>query len=140
MLEISGTQRPEKTESGAEIPALDDHDPPIDLVCLGRQCQGDPGLEEELLGLFRRLAAADAARLSDPRIRLAGKADIAHKLRGSAVTVGARRVARAAEAVEALANGAAGGSEEESTAVSLAIAELQAAVAEAVAMIERLGR
>jgi HPt (histidine-containing phosphotransfer) domain-containing protein len=137
MLEISGTQRPEKTESGAEIPALDDHDPPIDLVCLGRQCQGDPGLEEELLGLFRRLAAA---RLSDPRIRLARKGDIAHKLRGSALTVGARRVARAAEAVEALANGAAGGSEEESAAVSLAIAELQAAVAEAVAMIERLGR
>ena len=140
MPESSGTQSPQKTVSGVEISPPDDHDPPIDLVCLGRQCQGDSALEEELLGLFRRLAGADALRLADPRMGLAGKAGIAHKLRGSALTIGARRVARAADAVEAVARASAVDSEEQSAAVSLAIAEVQAAVAEAIAMIERLGR
>jgi hypothetical protein len=59
-------------------------DPPIDLVHLARQCQGDQDLEEELLGLFRAQARALAAQLSEPStMSLELNANIAHKLRGS---------------------------------------------------------
>jgi HPt (histidine-containing phosphotransfer) domain-containing protein len=123
-----------------EIPALSDHDPPIDLVHLARQSQGDPGLEQELLGLFAPLARSLALQLSDPQMRLELKANIAHKLRGSALAIGARRVAHAAEAIEATARsaGGEGPGEAETRAAALAIAGLQAAVAEAIAQIERL--
>ncbi len=87
---------PDEALSRPGSPTFDE--PPIDLVHLSRQCQGDQSLGEELLGLFRRLAGAEAARLSDPKFAL--KAEVAHKLRGSALAIGAGRVARAAEAVE----------------------------------------
>ena len=139
MLKNSGVNRPAGTVSAGESPVVGDHDPPIDLVHLARQCQGDAGLEAELLGLFRRLAGAEAARLSDPDMGLEQKGDIAHKLRGSALTIGAGRVARAAQAIEALAGPSDGEpSSGRTEAASLAIRTLQAAVAEAIGEIERL--
>lgn len=139
MLNNSGVNRPAPTASGGESPVVGDHDPPIDLVHLARQCQGDPGLEIELLGLFRRHAGAQAKLLSDPDVPLAQKGAIAHKLRGSALTIGAGRVARAAQAIETLAGPSGGGRPREQTeAVSLAIEAAQAAVAEAIARIDRL--
>ncbi len=117
-------------------------DPALDLVHLSRQCQGDPELENELLGLFRlqlRGLSAQLATLATSTPEL--KAKIAHKLRGSALAVGAGRVARAAKAIEerALAArypGRADGPQLE--AVSQAIAALEAAVAEVVSEIARI--
>ena len=79
-------------------------DPPVDLVHLARQCLGDCELEDELLRLFRLQAQTLTAQLSDPsHLSLESKAKIAHKLRGSALAVGARRVAGAALRIEELA-------------------------------------
>jgi hypothetical protein len=110
--------------------------PPLDLVHLARQCLGDHALEAELLGLFRLQARALTAQLSDPSLLfLEPKAKIAHTLRGSALAVGAWRVARAARRIEELAS--AGGHQD--SAEAGAIAALQSAVAEALAEIERIG-
>ena len=138
-----GTSAPQKPRRAGNPRLLGDHDPPIDLVHLARQCQGDPGLEEELLGLFRRQLARRWPR--NCPIRECGselKANIAHKLRGSALAVGAGRVARAAEAIEAMARPAGGG---DAPRTRKAVrwrsgAALQAAVAEAIAQIDRLRR
>ncbi len=110
-------------------------DPPLDLVHLARQCLGDQDLETELLGLFRLQAPALMAQLSDsPVLSLQFKARIAHTLRGSALAVGASRVASAAWRIEELASiGGGQGSDE-----TRAVAELQSSVAEAVAEIERI--
>ena len=137
MLEHIETADP--TESGSRQTVNSD-DPPIDLVHLSRQCQGDPRLEEELLGLFRVQARALAAQLSDPRLRFALMAKLAHKLCGSALAIGAGRVARAARTIERLGLTASGlaTSDERHEAASLAVAALQAAVDEAVTEIQRL--
>jgi HPt (histidine-containing phosphotransfer) domain-containing protein len=137
MLENAWAESPADTASPWESPALGD--PPIDLVHLARQCQGDPGLEEELLGLFRALAGSLAAQISDPRVGLELKAGAAHKLRGAALAVGARQVACAAGTIEDMARGAAGGDQDKNqTRASLAITALQATVTAAVAQIDRL--
>jgi HPt (histidine-containing phosphotransfer) domain-containing protein len=114
--------------------------PPIDLVHLSRQCQGDPGLEEELLALFRVQARALAAQLSDPQLRFDLMAKLAHKLCGSALAIGAGRVTRAARTLERLGLTAScrATSDERHEAAPAAVAALQAAVDEAVAEIERL--
>ena len=113
-------------------------DPALDLVHLSRQCQGDPKLEAELLGLFRLQLQGLSAQLSDLATTPELKARIAHRLRGSALAVGAGRVARAAKAIEEKALAAreparADGPQLE--AVSQAVAALEAAVAEVVAEI-----
>jgi HPt (histidine-containing phosphotransfer) domain-containing protein len=110
-------------------------DPPLDLVHLARQCLGDADLETELLGLFRLQAPALTAQLSgSPPLSSDAKAKIAHALRGSALAVGAGRVASAAWRIEELAS--AGG--DQSSADALAIAALLSAVDEAVAEIDRI--
>jgi chemotaxis protein histidine kinase CheA len=110
-------------------------DPPLDLVHLARQCLGDRELEAELLGLFRVQAPALTAQLSGPpHLSLEAKGRIAHTLRGSALAVGAGRVASAAWRIEELASAAG----VQRSAVAVAIAELQAAVAEALTEIDRI--
>jgi HPt (histidine-containing phosphotransfer) domain-containing protein len=116
-------------------------DPPLDLVHLARQCQGDCELENELLGLFllqlRDLAAQLSGVLS---ASLDSKAKIAHKLRGSALAVGARRVASAARRIEECVSAARNHvptNAEDLAAVTQAIAALDPAVSEVVAEIER---
>jgi HPt (histidine-containing phosphotransfer) domain-containing protein len=112
-----------------------DFDPPIDLVHLARQCLGDAELEVELLGLFRLQARALTAELThSPALPLESKAKIAHKLRGSALAVGARRVAGAAGRIEELALSAG----DPHCSEADVIAALLSAVAEAVAEIERI--
>jgi HPt (histidine-containing phosphotransfer) domain-containing protein len=109
--------------------------PPLDLVHLARQCLGDQTLEAELLGLFRRQAPALTDQLSgEPLLSSALKAKIAHTLRGSALAVGARRVASAAWRIEELASAAV----DQSPAEARAIAELRSAVAEALEEIDRI--
>ena len=74
---------------------------PLDLVFLARQTAGDRALEVELLGLFDRQAASIAERLAAPDDENQdARADLAHKLKGSARAVGANGVARAAEHYE----------------------------------------
>ena len=120
---------------GPTLESSADLDPPLDLVHLARQCLGDAALEAELLGLFRLQGRALAAELShSPPLSLESKAKIAHRLRGSALAVGARRVAGAAGLLEelALSTGDRRSLEAEATAA------LVFAVAEAVAEIDRI--
>src|ERR1700728_731043 len=103
----SGASRLAETGSNRDESTVGGFDPPLDLVHLARQCLGDHELEAELLGLFRLHARALTAQLSDSRLlSLESKAKIAHTLRGSALAVGARRVANAAWRIEGLASGA----------------------------------
>jgi HPt (histidine-containing phosphotransfer) domain-containing protein len=74
---------------------------PVDLVYLARQTAGDRALEVALLGLFDRQAAKIAERLAAPEDENQdARADLAHKLKGSARAVGANGVAAAAEHYE----------------------------------------
>lgn len=108
---------------------------PLDLVHLARQCLGDRDLETELLGLFRLQAPALTAQLSgSPPLSLDAKARIAHTLRGSALALGAGRVAHAASRIEELAS--AGG--DQSSAEADAVAALLLALDEAIAEIDRI--
>jgi HPt (histidine-containing phosphotransfer) domain-containing protein len=117
------------------IESSSDFDPPIDLVHLSRQCLGDPELEAELLAMFRLQARSSRAELSNSApLSVESKAKIAHRLRGSALAVGARRVARAAGRIEelALASG------DQRAAEADATASLLSTVAEALAEIDRI--
>lgn len=70
----------------------------IDLGHLARMTLGERSLEREVLELFGRQAEILLPRIAAGSPTLAAAA--AHTLKGSAVGIGAWRVARAAEAVE----------------------------------------
>ncbi len=76
--------------------------PVLDLVHLSRQTFGDHALEVELLTLFERQAAHLAVRLGDPRRPgdSTARLELAHMLKGSAMSVGAFAVAATAQAYE----------------------------------------
>lgn len=103
----------------------------LDRDHLARMTFGDRGLEREVLQLFDRQSELllDRMRASEP----AAIATLAHTLRGSAVGIGAARVARAAAEAELVAQAKPGES-------SRAIAELAQAVEEARAEISVLIR
>lgn len=110
---------------------------PIDLVHLSRQSLGDGALEIELLTLFERQAEQIADRLAVPRGNgeRRWRHDLAHRLKGSALAVGAMTVAAAAQTYEDALYGAA-----ESSVVT-ACEALLAAVAQArSAVLELLGQ
>jgi HPt (histidine-containing phosphotransfer) domain-containing protein len=135
MLESSAASKRVEFGSNRDTSAACGFDPPVDLVHLARQCLGDHELEAELLGLFRLQAAALTAQLADQSLlSLESKAKVAHKLRGSALSVGAGRVARAALRIEELAAADAGQGLDEAGG----IAALLFAVTEAVAEIDRI--
>ncbi len=119
-----------------------DSDPPVDLVHLARHCLGDRELEEELLRLFRLQAQALTAQLSDPsQLSLESKAKVAHKLRGSALAVGARRVAGAALRIEELASASGDRPRldiDDRVAEAGALLALLFAVTQAIAEIDRI--
>ena len=111
-----------------------EHEPVIDLVHLSRQTFSDQALEVELLDLFDRQSARIVAQLreagaGDGKIR----GDLAHMLRGSALAVGAGRVARMAQIYETRCAAAARG-----PAATAALEALAGAVAEARATIAQL--
>jgi len=87
---------------GAAAPASAAGEPPIDLVHLARQTDGDSALQQELLALFDKQSASLLAQSSDRSAERRRRADAAHQLKGSALAVGAGAVARAAAAVEEL--------------------------------------
>jgi len=74
--------------------------PAVDLVHLARQTDGDSDLEAELLAMFDSQTVKLMARLRQGEGGARALADVAHRLRGSALAIGAHRVASAAEAVE----------------------------------------
>ena len=125
------------TGSGAETQG----DRLVDLAHLSRQCMGDEDLEAEILSQFRTQSLALAALLrTDNLLAFAAQADIAHRLRGSALAAGAPAVVSAAEAVEACGRAGAGGSGSANRIVEMsqAIATLSEAVVRTAAEIDRL--
>jgi HPt (histidine-containing phosphotransfer) domain-containing protein len=88
-----------RTIDSKDAPSIAPGDRPIDLVHLARTTMGDRSLEREVLQLFDRQAIQLIARMraSAP----GGLVMLAHTLKGSARGIGAWRVARAAEALEA---------------------------------------
>ncbi len=109
----------------SQLPVLDDC--PIDLQHLRQSTFGDSSLEREVLGLF----AGQAARLIEVLSSLPPEAGaLTHTLKGSAGAIGASRVAAAALAVE--------GAIRDGRPPAPALAELNAAVAEACSAIEAM--
>ena len=104
-------------------PASDDV--ALDLEHLTRMTLGDRSLEREVLALFSRQADMLLQRMDvrNPAVAVA----CAHTLKGSALGIGAHRVARSAAAIERadLAGLAAA-----IAALSMAVAEAKAAVAD----------
>ena len=72
----------------------------FDLSHLAAQTGGDHALQREILTLFVRQSQEILVLLQDDAGRPPVSADLAHKLKGSARTVGAFVLADAAEAVE----------------------------------------
>lgn len=94
----------EPTMTAAAIEATDTtgagrRSAPIDLVHLARQTFGSSELEREILGLFVAQTKGLVARIAaaDPKERAA----LVHRLKGSARGVGAVRMARLTDALEA---------------------------------------
>lgn len=111
-------------------------EPPIDLVRLARNCMGDAALETELLALFSLQAVKIAGDLSGkPVMSAEAVGRIGHTICGSALAVGAGRVAEAALRFE---EAGAGSSPAEGTQLAQAAAALEAALGEAVAEIKRI--
>jgi HPt (histidine-containing phosphotransfer) domain-containing protein len=117
-----------------DLAAEDAGEPAIDLVHLARQTDGDAALELELLALFDRQSGILLTELSVEGSARRGRADTAHKLRGSALAIGAGRVASAAQTLETLLNSDRSSPHE----CERALDGLAAAVAEARATIAEL--
>lgn len=101
--------------------------PAIDRGHLARMTFGDRKLEREVLQLFDRQADLLLARMRDREP--AAVATLAHTLKGSACSIGAAGVMRAAAAVELAAD---------TPERDLAIGQLAAAIEEARATIAEL--
>jgi HPt (histidine-containing phosphotransfer) domain-containing protein len=113
--------RPFAPSGGAE--------PAIDLVHLSRATDGDESLEAELMAMFDRQSEKLVVRVKMTDLPRRARADVAHRLRGSALAIGAFAVARAAEAVEATLEGE-GEAQAEISALAAAVAVARAAIAE----------
>jgi len=115
-----------------DLAAEDAGEPAIDHVHLARQTDGDAALEVELLALFDRQSGSLLAELSVEGSARRRRADVAHKLRGSALAIGAGRVAGAAQTLETLLNSDRSSPHECERALdglAAAVAEARAAIA-----------
>lgn len=109
----------------------------LDLVHLSRQTEGDAVLERELLEMFRQrsseLVCRMQAMIREPEPQMRPIRDLAHQLKGSALAIGAFRLAAAAESVENACDPARSG---QKTAKTGAIEALAAELATALTAIE----
>lgn len=99
---------------------------PVDLEHLARQTMGDKALELEVLQMFARQARESMKEIA--AAEGAARAAVAHRLKGSAQSVGATVVARAAAALE------------DDPADAIALSAVTAAVVEAENFILKLCR
>jgi HPt (histidine-containing phosphotransfer) domain-containing protein len=106
-----------------------DHERAIDLVHLARQTDGDDALEAELLVMFDRQAEKLVERVKMEELSRRARADIAHRLKGSALAIGAFAVARAAGGLEEAFDRDAGEPEAEITTLVKAVAAARSAIA-----------
>ena len=74
----------------------------IDFDYLERQCMGDEALAEELLSLFSSQARLLSGEMTQTALSPADLADLAHRLKGSALAIGAACVAGEAARLETL--------------------------------------
>ena len=112
-----------------DFPQPDGAEPAIDLVHLPRATDGDESLEAELLAMFDRQSEKLIERVKCDDLARRARADIAHRLRGSALAIGAFAVARAAEALEAALDGQ-GETQAPIAATEMAVAAARGAIAE----------
>ena len=111
-----------------DTPPLAPIDHAIDLEHLARMTMGEHKLEREVLTLFDRQAAMLLARMHDAAPTVA--AAFAHTLKGSALGIGAWRVAEAADAVELVISEApAAGSDSSLARLVTAVEEVKAEIA-----------
>ena len=103
---------------------------PLDLVHLARATDGDESLEAELLAMFDRQSEKLVERLKLTDLPRRARADIAHRLRGSALAIGAFAVAKAAEAAETAFEGEGGEPSGELAALAECVAQVRAAIAQ----------
>jgi HPt (histidine-containing phosphotransfer) domain-containing protein len=108
-------------------PPLVPDDGPIDFEHLERMTLGDASLEREVLAMFSGQAAGLIGALAASPSEAGA---LAHTLKGSARAIGAFRVADAAECLEAVLR--------KRDDPSLALAELNEAIAEARAAIDAM--
>ena len=117
------------------IAVATDRPPPttqaIDTEHLARMTLGERSLQREVLALFDRQADVLLPRIRRGTPALA--ASLAHTLKGSAVSIGAFKVARAAESVERVQ-----GAADRDAAMAAAIETLAAVLEEAKIEIARL--
>jgi HPt (histidine-containing phosphotransfer) domain-containing protein len=135
--EISPTgERPPAGASGDVDPSI------LDLDHLTRQCLGDVELAADLVAQFRAQVISTLTQLgADARPSLSEAADIAHRLKGSSLAIGAPSVARAAAAVETCARGGRRGRHDASDSaveLSLALSTLRGAIADVIMEIDRV--
>ena len=78
-------------------PPLVPDETPLDLVHLDRMTFGDVALQAEVLALF---AAQTSVLMLELEARPDDAGSLAHQLKGSAMAIGAHRVAETAEAFE----------------------------------------
>ena len=88
--------------TGDNAPCWCGEEPPIDLAHLRRYIAGDDVLGREIMALFHRNAFVLLARLA-AAVQAERRREAAHSLKGSALAVGAWRVASLAAAAEAAA-------------------------------------
>lgn len=103
----------------------------IDMQHLARMTLGEQSLQREVLALFDRQADVLLPRIRGGAPALA--ASLAHTLKGSAASIGAFKVARAAESIEQIQ-----GRADRDAAMAAAIETLAAVLEEARAEIARL--
>ena len=99
----------------------------IDRVHLSRITFNDRSLEREVLQLFDRQAELLMGRIH--RSEPAAVATLAHTLKGSAIGIGAGRVARAAASAELVASSAPGDCEHAIRHLAQAVEEARAQIA-----------
>ena len=124
---ISHPNTPERSTRSSAAPAQ--AEPVIDLVHLARATDGDESLEVELMAMFDRQSEKLVGRVKMTDLPRRARADVAHRLRGSALAIGAFAVARAAEALEATLEGE-GEPQADIAVLAQAVAAARATIAE----------